>query len=110
MDTLNYRKIIESILLLYTKITYANMDAHNEVLFDHEHDRYCVLSVGWEGVRRVHGCLIHIDLIDNKVWVQRDDTEDGVTYELERAGIPKSDIVLGFKDSLTRQYTGYAVA
>jgi hypothetical protein len=46
---------------------------------------------------------------DGKIWVQRDDTEDGVTYELEAAGIPKDKIVLGFHPQNVRQYTGYAV-
>ncbi|WP_370588575.1 element excision factor XisI family protein [aff. Roholtiella sp. LEGE 12411] len=27
--------------------------------------------------------------MDGKIWVQRDDTEDGVTYKLVLAGIPK---------------------
>ncbi len=41
--------------------------------------------------------------------MQRDDTEDGVTYDLE-AGIPKDKIVLGFHPVNVRQHTGYAVA
>jgi hypothetical protein len=44
------------------------------------------------------------------VWIQRDDTEDGIAYELEDAGIPKTSIVLGFKQPEVRQYTDYAVA
>ncbi len=111
MDTLeNYRNIIERVLSGYAQTRYANVDANNEVLFDRAHDRYCVLSVGWQGARRVHGCLIHIDLIGGKVWIQRDDTEDGVTAELETAGIPKQVIVLGFKPPSVRPYTAYACA
>jgi hypothetical protein len=44
------------------------------------------------------------------VWVQRDGTEYGVTNDLVEAGIPKSDIVLGFHQPDVRQYTGFAVA
>jgi len=54
--------------------------------------------------------LLHIDVIDNLVWIQQDGTEDGIAYELEKAGIPKSSIVLGFHEPEVRQYTGYAVA
>jgi XisI protein len=59
---------------------------------------------------RVHGCLIHLDIIDGKIWVQRDETEDGVTYELVDAGIPKDQIVLGFHPADVRPHTGYAIA
>lgn len=52
---------------------------------------------------------MHLDIIDGKIWVQRDDTEDGVTYELEAAGITKDKIVLGFHPQNVRQHTGYAV-
>ena len=29
--------------------------------------------------KRIYGCLIHLEIIDGKIWVQRDDTEDGVS-------------------------------
>lgn len=57
-------------------------------------------------VTLVHSCLVHFDIIDGKVWVQRDDTEDGVTEELVAAGIPKEQIVLGFHPVDVRPYTG----
>ena len=70
------------------------------------------MSVGWSEKprRRVHGCLIHIDILDGKVWIQRDGTEDGVALDLEEAGIPKSDIVLGFQEPEVRHLTEYAAA
>ncbi len=46
------------------------------------------MSVGWNDVRRIHGCLIHIDIINGKVWMQHDRTEADIALELERAGIP----------------------
>lgn len=111
MDTLeNYRQIIEQVLTQYTHTSYANVSVQNEAIFDPHHNRYCIISSGWDGVRRIHGCLIQVDIIDQKVWIQRDDTEDGIAYELEEAGIPKTSIVLGFKDVEVRKHTGYAIA
>ncbi|MCP4351672.1 MAG: XisI protein [Desulfobacterales bacterium] len=111
MDTLKtYRRIIEDTLKYYVDISYANGEIENEIIYDHLNDRYAVMSVGWEDVRRIHGCLIHIDIIDGKIWIQRDGTEDGITVELEQAGIPKEHIVLGFHQSDVRQHTDYAVA
>ena len=64
----------------------------------------------WDKSRHHHGCLIHVEIIDGKVWVQRDGTEDGVTDELVQAGIPKEEIVLDFHEPSVRPYTGFAVA
>jgi hypothetical protein len=69
-----------------------------------------VISVGWQKVKRIHGCLIHIDIIDGKAWIQRDGTEHGIAKELEAAGIPRDRIVLGFHSSEVRKHTEYAVA
>lgn len=111
MDKLNtYRQTIMVILRIYTKLEYANADIQNETVFDRDSDRFLVISVGWQNnIKRIHGCLIHVDIIDAKVWVQRDGTEYGFANELVEAGISKEDIVLGFYEPEVRQYTGFAV-
>ncbi|MDX1932153.1 MAG: XisI protein [Capsulimonadales bacterium] len=112
MDKLaHYREIIRQVLTPLTARRYANADLTNEAVFDESHDRYLIMSVGWQGrTRRMHGCLIHLDIIEGKIWIQRDGTEDGIAYDLEAAGVPKSDIVLAFHPPDVRQHTGYAVA
>ena len=111
MDTLeNYRQIIQRVLSHYAQIPYSYGDITAKTLFDREEDRYLLISVGWHGGKRVHGCLIHLDIIDGKVWLQRDDTDYQVAKELEAEGIPKAHIVLGFQLPEVRPYTEYAVA
>ncbi|WP_414579678.1 XisI protein [Anabaena sp. CCY 9402-a] len=83
MDTLdNYRHIIKEVLTPYTQIPYSYADIKCQAVFDSENDSYLLITLGWDGVKRIHGCLVHLEIIDSKIWVQRDDTEDGVTYEL----------------------------
>jgi hypothetical protein len=108
-QTRRYREIVEKILVQYVPICYANGDIENEAVFDRERDHYAILSAGWQRNQRVHHCLIHVDILGGKVWIQRDGTEDGVAYELEAAGIPKRDIVLAFHPAEDRPLTGYAV-
>jgi XisI protein len=111
MDPLNDdRAIIRRILLPYADIRYAYGDIHNEVVFDDANARYLVMSQGRMGKKRVHGCLIHVEIIDGKIWIQRDGTEDGVADELVEAGIPKSRIVLGFWDPEARKLGDFAAA
>ncbi len=111
MDTLDtHRQIIQNVLTEYIRLQYAYGEIQNETIFDREADRYLVMSIGWQGVRRIHGCLIHVDIINDKVWIQRDGTEHGIAAELVAAGIPKDRIVLGFHSPEVRQHTNYAVA
>ena len=111
MDTLdNYRKIIENTLSEYASVPYAYGDIRTEVVFDRANDHYLLVNVGWRNDRRIHGSIVHIDIINGKVWIQRDGTEHGMANDLVRAGIPKSEIVLGFRAPEVRQFTEFAVA
>ncbi len=113
MDTVSleqWRDVIEEVLLDYAAIAYSYSEVKKETVFDRRQDRYLVVVVGWEGYRYEHGCTIHIDIIGDKVWIQRDGTEEGIALDLENAGIPKDHIVLGFKPPEVRPMTGYAVA
>ena len=52
--------------------------------------------------------MTHVQIIAGKIWIQRDGIEDGITEELVAAGVPQSDIVLGFQPPEVRPYTAYA--
>ena len=104
------RALIERILIDYAKVPYAYGDFHLQTIFDRDGNHYLLMFVGWEGIRRVHGCLVHIDIIDHKFWIQRDGTEQGIARELMEAGVPKSRIVLAFRSLEMRKLTDFAIA
>lgn len=111
MDTLDhYRQIIRQILTDYTQVPYAYGDIEFETVFDNESNRYLLMILGREEGKRVHGCLIHVDIINDKIWIQRDGTEQGIANELVDAGVPKDHIVLGFRSSELRKHTDFAAA
>lgn len=111
MDILDtYRQVLETILTGYTHMPYAYGDIETEAVFDHTRDRYLLVNVGWDNGKRVHSCLVHVDIIEGKFWIQRDDTEHGIAKELVAADIPRDHIVLGFRPPEIRQHTDYAVA
>ena len=111
MDTRSsYRHIIEQLLNEYAQIPYAYGDVVRQTVFDREGDHYLLMLVGRDGIRRVHGCLIHLDLINEKIWIQRDGTEHGIANDLLAAGVPHEHIVLAFRSPTMRQYTDFAVA
>lgn len=105
----SYREHIEEILQAYASHPYAHGDIEREVVIDPAHDHYELISVGWIGAERVHGCVLHIDIKNGKIWIQHDGTEEGVANCLVEAGVPKEDIVLAFHSPFKRQFTGFAV-
>ncbi len=105
----NYQPIIRRILTQYTRIPYAHGQLECKAVLDPETDSYLLVTLSWDGSRRIHAVLVHIDIINGKVWIQRDGTKDGIVDELEQAGIPRSHIVLGFHPPEVRAHTEYTV-
>ncbi|CDM92344.1 MAG: XisI protein [Limnospira sp. PMC 1291.21] len=110
MDKLNkYHPIICEVMKPYARINYANIPVKNRAAFDGENGQYLILSEGWIEQQHFHSCLLHVEIIDDRVWIQWDQTEDGIADELVQAGIPKEDIILGFHEPEVRQYTGFGI-
>lgn len=111
MDKLeNYRNIIEKILTEHAALPYAYDEIERRTIFDRKQDSYILYIVGWGNGRRYHGINTHLDIINDKIYIQHDGTEEGIATDLEQAGVPKSDIVLAFHAPELRQHTEYAVA
>lgn len=111
MDTLDrYRDIIEKALTEHAQIPYSYMNLENRVAFDRERNQYLLLYLGWNREHHEHGVIAHLEIIDGKIWIQEDNTEEGMATDLEAAGVPKDHIVLGFRHPDLRPYTDYAVA
>ncbi len=110
MDKLTkYRQIIQDLLTKHgnQKISYGDVDT--EVIFDQERDHYQVMHVGWDNNQFVYGCAIHIDIKNDKVWIQWNSTEDDIAADLVALGIPKADIVIGLHPPDMRRFTEYAI-
>lgn len=97
MDTTaKYREIIKQTILEYAKFRPSHGNIRLDPIFDEMHDRYGLMQVGWDRERRVKGNLIYITLHDEKVYIEYDGIEHGITDDLIRRGIPKERIVLSF--------------
>lgn len=108
MDRITQQKIVRDLINSYAHRP-SHGDIEPEAIFNDEKGHYELMFVGWHGSRRVHGTAIHIDIIDDKIWIQHDGTSPGVARELVEAGIPRESIVLGFRPAHIRPHTGYAV-
>ena len=92
--TAEYGQIIRDILTEYSQIKAANEEVEPELIFDLVRNRYQLVHVGWSQKRRIYGCVLHLDIKDDKIWIQHDGTEDGIADELLEAGVSKEEIVL----------------
>lgn len=111
MDTrMNYAKIVKKLLQEYA--TYYSVAGENPLrpLFDDTNQSFLLIDTNWVGSEYVHHTPIHVDIINNKIWIQYDDTEEGLATDLLEAGIPAQDIVLGFRPPELRVHTEFAVA
>jgi hypothetical protein len=110
MDRLDrYRAIVRRVVEEYARYKPSYGEIDTEAIIDPVKDHYEVMHVGWDGQRRVHGSVIHLDIKGGKIWVQYDGTSRPVVDELLEAGVPAEDIVLGFHPAFVRQHTGFAV-
>ena len=108
--TLNrYRDIVRGVIEEYASHKPSHGQIDTEAVIDPSRDHYEVMHVGWDGDRRVHGTVLHIDILNDKVWIQFDGTAPGVALDLLDAGIPREAIVLGFHPPYVRAQTDFAI-
>ncbi len=111
MATLDkYRTKIQQLLDKYGNMISSTQDIETQIIVDEKHDHYQLVHIGWHNNNRTYGCVLHIDIKNNKIWIQHDGTEIGMANELVALGVPKKDIVLAFHAPYKRQYTGFAEA
>ena len=98
-------QLIEQILLEWLEYGYQQ---NGLTVFDRENGHFMLLEMAWQNEQRIHRVIAHVDLIGDKFWIQADRTPTGVGNDLERMGIPKSRIVLGFYSLEHRKHGEYA--
>lgn len=110
MDKLEiYRKIVQELLTGYGSYKPQFPDIERQTIFDTERDHYQIVNLGWHGTDRTYGSTIHIDIKNDKIWIQQNMTEIDLAQELVEKGVAKKDIVLGFLSPSMRKYSDFAV-
>jgi hypothetical protein len=82
---------------------------NDRLVFDSEHDVYQWLQHGWDDMRRIFAVLVHLEVRQGFVWVERNNVEPSVVDVLLEKGVPKKQIVLGFQAPYKRADSGFAV-
>ncbi|MEZ4527640.1 MAG: XisI protein [Desulfobacterales bacterium] len=104
----DYRTCIMQLLRQFGDAIPSSEHVEIQYIFDTQRDHYQLFQVGWEGYDWIHGCILHLDIRNGKIWIQHNGTELSIADELVAMGVPKQDIVLGFQAPYKRKYTGFA--
>jgi hypothetical protein len=87
----------------YSSINY-------QLIIDEKNRHYQLIAIGWENDNRIFYIIFQSDIIDDKIWIQEDNTEDGLAALIGEKGVSKKEIVLAYFPEYHRKYTEYAVA
>jgi hypothetical protein len=91
-----YREIVKDVISKYARLRPSHGAIRLDTVFDEQQDHYALMQSGWDRGMRVRGNLIYVTLRDDKVYIEYDGIERGISEELIRRGISKEKIVLAF--------------
>jgi hypothetical protein len=103
-----YQQSIISVLEEYAQVASQIEEIESQVIADTKNNHYLVMQLGWLESHFSHDCMIHLDIKDEKIWLQCNWTDRSIAEELIEKGVERNDIVLGFIPADQRQYTDYA--
>jgi hypothetical protein len=108
-------KLEKAIINVYeeyaTYLRGSNYSSVNyQLIIDEKNKHYQLIALGWENDNRIFYVIFQSDIIGNKIWIQEDNTEDGLAALLGEKGVAKSEVVLAYFPEYHRKYTEYAVA
>jgi XisI protein len=110
-DVLAYQEKIKAILAAYIQdVQASSLDDESYMVADDISKHYLLYHNTWRNNSRTYGCVLHVRIKNEKVYVEYDGTDVGFADVFVEEGIPKENIVLAFHAPAKRQHTGYATA
>lgn len=74
------------------------------LICDDRSQNYLLVLAGWQGNTRIKQVQIHLRLLDDRIWIEEDWTEEGVVYDLIRLGVDREAIELAFLPPKAREF------
>ena len=89
-----YQSIIQELLIEYAQIPYLQENLTDETIFDQKSGRFLLVTVGRQERTRVNTILLDLRIVDDRVWIQCNNTDQDIAEELVQRGIPPARIVV----------------
>ena len=97
MDRLEqYRIAIRTVFAKHLEWSKSNDRGETIAICNEETDNYLLMNVGWNGYQRLHSIFFHLRIIDGKIHIEWNGTED-IAEDLMEQGIPESAFVPAFR-------------
>jgi hypothetical protein len=110
MNDRRYRNAIIDALNEVAARSANNVKVRTVTVFDESSNQYQILDLGWDDAgKRVFQPMIHLELLDGKIWIQENMTDLDVAKVLLEWGVEPSDIVLGMHSASLRRFSEYAI-
>jgi hypothetical protein len=93
--SLTYSKILTQVVRKASEIQPRLQKIEISSVCDAESGQFLILATGWDKSVWMNTILFHARLVDNKVAIEDDNLEEGLTDSLIAAGISPEDIVTG---------------
>lgn len=105
MEALNHRKkIVKDLVESIARMTPPDEFSSTQVIIDEKGGHFLLLDLGWQHKQRIYLPFVHIDVMpDGKVWIQHDGTDLRIAELLAEKGIPKKEMVIGFRAPHVRE-------
>ncbi|MEC4985140.1 MAG: XisI protein [Oscillatoria sp. PMC 1068.18] len=104
------RQKIKDLLSKYISEEKPKPNWESQLIFDDQGGHYLWLKLGWEESKRIYYSVIHFDLKNGKIWLQKNATDLNPAEDLVELGVARKDIILGLQPPFKRPYTNYGVA
>ncbi|GAP95148.1 fdxN element excision controlling factor protein [Leptolyngbya sp. NIES-2104] len=110
MSDRRYRNIILGVLQEIVARFQSTDSVRTVPVFDEAHNQYQILEIGWdESGNRIFQPIIHLELLEGKIWIQENVTDIDLAKELLEWDVDASDIVLGLHSPSLRRFSEYAI-
>ncbi|RUT01353.1 hypothetical protein DSM106972_069040 [Dulcicalothrix desertica PCC 7102] len=70
-----YREAIQKMLAEYAERDSDEEEVELQKVFDTKHDHYQLIYVGWDNRKRIFGLVMHLDIKNEKIWIQWNGTQ-----------------------------------
>ncbi|MDB9423246.1 element excision factor XisI family protein [Microcystis aeruginosa] len=94
-NTVNYADILTQVIRKESAMQPRLQTLKITPVCDPESGNFLIIMTGWEKEAWINTILFHARLLKNKIVIEDDNLEEGLTTNLIQAGIPPEDIITG---------------
>lgn len=106
----HFQEVIKNVIEAYIATDKPNPEEEIYLVADDVKMHYLLYHNAWRRDSRSYGCILHVRIKNEKIYVEYDGTDVGFADVFADEGISKKDIVLAFHAPAKRPYTEFAVA